>query len=312
MSVAIIVSLAASLGAGEAGAKAWTLENIHIRDPFILPVDEEKRYYLFGTHASHAVDFPVYWSMDLKMWEGPVIAFEKHEEFWGDREFWAPEVHRHRGRFFMFASFNAPGRRRATQILVADNPQGPYRVHGDGPVTPPDWDCLDGTLFIGEDKQPWIVFCHEWTQTRDGEICARKLSPDLSKAEGDPILLFRAYAAPWVVEVGFGGPRKGFVTDGPFLHRTKEGALLMLWSSFSQKGYVQSYAYSESGHLSGPWVQQKIPWFDEDAGHGMLFRCFDGRQMLVLHRPNGGGRERAHLFEIGESPHELISTPFRF
>ncbi|HOT51555.1 MAG TPA: family 43 glycosylhydrolase, partial [Candidatus Hydrogenedentes bacterium] len=197
-------------------------------------------------------------------------------------------------------------------ILVADNPQGPYRVHGDGPVTPPDWDCLDGTLFIGEDKQPWIVFCHEWTQTRDGEICARKLSPDLSKAEGDPILLFRASAAPWVVEVGFGGPRKGFVTDGPFLHRTKEGALLMLWSSFSQKGYVQSYAYSESGHLSGPWVQQKIPWFDEDAGHGMLFRCFDGRQMLVLHRPNGGGRERAHLFEIGESPHELISTPFRF
>jgi hypothetical protein len=30
----------------------------------------------------------------------------------------------------------------------------------------------------------------------------------------------------------------------------------------------------------------------------MIFRTFEGNLRLVLHSPNGGGLERAHLFEI--------------
>jgi len=118
--------------------------------------------------------------------------------------------------------------------------------------------------------------------------------------------LFKASAAPWAVEVGFGGPNKGLVTDGPFLHRMADGSLLMLWSSFSKRGYVQSYARSESGQLAGPWMQQTVPWFDEDAGHGMLFQRFDGTWMLSLHRPNGGSRERGQLFSVSETDKELV------
>lgn len=38
--------------------------------------------------------------------------------------------------------------------------------------------------------------------------------------------------------------------------------------------------------------------FEKDGGHGMIFKTFEGELRLVLHSPNGGGLERAHLFEL--------------
>jgi arabinan endo-1,5-alpha-L-arabinosidase len=298
------------VGGAEEPLRATQLCDIHIRDPFIVPAPEEKKYYLFGTHASHAKDFEVYTSTDLKTWKGPALAFARPGDFWGTQDFWAPEVHRYRNRYYLFGSFKAPDKRRGTQVLVSDTLQGPYRIHSDGPVTPKDWECLDGTLYVDESGQPWCVFCHEWVQTRDGEICAVRLSPDLGKATGDPILLFRASEAPWVKEVGFGGPRKGLVTDGPFLHRLADGTLIMLWSTFSAKGYVQAVARSASGEIEGPWKQDAEPLFAEDGGHGMIFRAFDGKRMLVLHQPNGRSLERARLFTLNEAAGALAYEPW--
>ena len=36
----------------------------------------------------------------------------------------------------------------STQILRAEKPEGPYVLHSDGPVTPHDWECLDGTFYV--------------------------------------------------------------------------------------------------------------------------------------------------------------------
>ncbi|WP_420869776.1 family 43 glycosylhydrolase [Cohnella ginsengisoli] len=102
----------------------------------------------------------------------------------GTENFWAPEVHRWRGMYYMFASFKAPGRRRATQILAADGPLGPFRPLSDRPATPPDWECLDGTLYVDRQGEPWIVFCREWLQVTDGEMYALRLSADLAETAG--------------------------------------------------------------------------------------------------------------------------------
>lgn len=40
---------------------------------------------------------------------------------------------------------------RGTQILRADKPEGPFVPLSDGPVTPADWECLDGTLYVAAD-----------------------------------------------------------------------------------------------------------------------------------------------------------------
>jgi beta-xylosidase len=120
-----------------------TLDNIHLRDPFILPVSEEGKYYLYGTgwRLPNGPGFMVYTSNDLKTWEGPFPAFRRPEGFWSDRDYWAPEVHRYKGKYYMFASFKAKDACRGTQILVSDAALGPFRPLPDEPVTPasPGW-----------------------------------------------------------------------------------------------------------------------------------------------------------------------------
>jgi hypothetical protein len=283
-------------------------EDIQIRDPFVLPVPEEGMYYLFGTTdpdcwRAPGIGFDVYKGSDLARWEGPFPAFRPEPGFWGKRNFWAPEVHRYRGGYYMLASFYADGRRRATQALFAERPEGPYRMHSPEPLTPPEWECLDGTLFVDAYGDPWLVFCHEWVQARDGEVCARRLSHDLREPIGEAELLFRASEAPWTKphrrRDGSIDPLSR-VSDGPFMHRCESGTLLMLWSSFSGNGYALGVARSASGGIEGPWIQEREPLMNRDSGHGMAFRSFDGRLMLSLHAPNDTPNERPVFIELIE------------
>jgi hypothetical protein len=204
----------------------------------------------------------------------------------------------------MFASFKDEGRRRATHILTADSPLGPFAPLGAEAVTPPDWECLDGTLFV-ENGQPWIVFCHEWVQVKDGEMCALALSPDLKTPLGAPQRLFCASEAPWVIALHPGD----YVTDGPFLYRAANGELLLVWSSFGDQGYAMGIARSTSGTLRGPWQQDAQPLFAKDGGHGMLFRTFSGKLMVTLHTPNLTPHERPVFMELAEDKGQLHVVP---
>ncbi len=243
--------------------------------------------------------FDCYMSADLQTWEGPYPVFRPPADFWADRNFWAPEVHAYRGRYFMFASFKAEGLCRGTQILVAESPLGPFLPVSPRPVTPSDWECLDGTLCVDTDGHPWMVFCHEWVQVNDGEICALPLTEELTSAAGKPVVLFSASQAPWAQRIE-GKGRSGFVTDGPWLHRLPGGEMIMLWSSFSVGGYTIGVARSISGQLLGPWLQDTQPLYSNDGGHCMTFRDFDGNLWLSFHHPNRHPDERPKFLLLAE------------
>jgi len=283
------------------------LDEIQIRDPFVLR--DNGRYWLFGSTDPNiwtgpAIGFDTYWSTDLEHWAGPIAAFRPSLDFWSHTQYWAPEVHRHDDAYFMFATFAAPGRRRGTQVLRADRPEGPYEPWSDGPLTPADWECLDGTLHV-EDGIPYLVFCREWTDVGDGQILAVELSDDLRTTVGQPTLLFRASEARWARSI----PRPEFpqvyVTDGPWLHRTDDGRLLMLWSSFGDSGYASGVATSTTGRIAGPWMQAEHPLWAEDGGHGMIFRDEAGAPHFALHMPNNTPDERARFFALVETPDGL-------
>ena len=290
-------------------ARPVNIRNIQIRDPFIVPVPRERMYYLFGTTDNDpwkapGQGFNAYRSGDLFEWEGPFRVFEADSGFWGTHNFWAPEVHIYRDKFYMFASFIAPERCRGTQILHADNILGPYVPLGPFPVTPAGWECLDGTLYIERNQKPWLVFCHEWVQAVDGEICALPLSDDLSSPIGNARVLFKASDASWTKTI----PRRdgtgiadARVTDGPFLWTMENNALLMFWSSISEKGYAMGAAMSESGGILGSWRQNDRPLIDSDGGHGMAFKRFDGSLCLAFHSPNETPLERLKLIGISET-----------
>lgn len=279
-------------------------EDIQIRDPFILTQKETGMYYLYGTTDKNCwseagVGFDSYESRDLENWEGPMRAFRAGTDFWADRHFWAPEVYSYNGKYYMFASFKSPNHCRGTQVLVSDTPDGEFKPYSDGAVTPNDWECLDGTLYIDIEKKPWIVFCREWLQVDDGEMWAMRLDEDLKSTIGKPTLLFNASTAPWV-KGSERDDRTVYVTDGPYMYRTGKGSLIMIWSSGSEHGYAIGIARSSNGDITGDWTHESIPLFQSNGGHGMIFEDFNGRLLVSLHSPNNTPCERPCFFEIEE------------
>ena len=293
------------------------IADINIRDPFILPDREKGIYYMYRTSTSTGADgkerggVEVFKSKDLKKWEGPVKVFTVAEDNWIKGRVWAPEVHRYNGKYYLFATLNSdiewkgategwpPYTHRATQIFHSDSPEGPFLPFSTLPHTPIDYMALDGTLWV-EDGVPYMIFCHEWVQVIDGTMEMVKLKPDLSATDGQPVSLFHASAAEWST----GGEDSSkhsitYVTDGCFLYRTKTGKLLMIWSSFMNREYAIGIAESVTGKVTGPWIQQKEPLFNQDGGHGMIFETFDGKLCIMFHRPNNPEtKERARIFEI--------------
>ncbi|WMT39579.1 glycoside hydrolase family 43 protein [Paenibacillus sp. D2_2] len=270
------------------------LQDIHIRDPFILTDSPNRRYVMYGTIGETAwtgqpVGFDAYITEDLIHWEGPVAVFRPNVDFWSDQHYWAPEVHEYKGAYYMLASFKAEHACRATQILRSDSPLGPFLPYGPGPITPADWECLDGTLHIDGQGQPWVIFCREWLEVGDGQVWAAPLLPDLTARADEPVLLFRASEAAWSRAMHDG---KDYVTDGPFLYSGAQGELNMLWSSQGEKGYAMGKAISASGEIIGPWRQQERPLFAENGGHGMIFTALDGQRYISLHTPNDHPFER--------------------
>lgn len=280
--------------------------DINIRDPFILV--DRGQYYLYGTRGETcwgpADGFDVYVSRDLENWDGPFVCLHNDGSFWADRNYWAPEVHVWQGQYYMFASFKNAARRRGTAILRADTPMGPFVPHSDGPVTPADWECLDGTFYVDRAGNPYMVFCHEWVQVGDGEVLAMPLTHDLSSPAGEPRLLFHAGDAAWCKRMHHSSGQEGYVTDGPFLWRTSDGTLLCLWASFSQQGYNEAVAISSNGDIDGTFTQAE-PLFWNDGGHGMVFRALDGQLYLTLHSPNEHLKERPCFYALRDAGNHL-------
>jgi hypothetical protein len=311
------------------------LDDIHVHDPWILADQPTHTYYLYtASRRSQSPDqhsgVIAYESSDLNKWSGPHSVFEVPDGSWADPTagVWAPEVHAYNGKYYLFATLNnykaplpasAPAAQksaagpdiqiayngagphpRGTQVFVGDSPLGPFRIIVDKPIPPAEYMTLDGTFYV-EDGIPYMVYAHEWTQLVDGNMEAIAMKPDLSAAAGAPFFLFKASDAPWFDDRhDTQNIPQVYVTDGPEMYRTRGGALLMLWSSYRDGLYVEALAHSSSSKLAGPWKQDGV-LVGDDSGHGMLFRTFDGRLMLVLHHPFDPRLSRAKLYEIEDT-----------
>lgn len=286
------------------------LNDINIRDPFILVYGG--KYYMYGSRVSARVEgcpwgkqdgFDVYISEDLENWSNPKSVFEKNENFWGTRDFWAPEVHIYNGKFYMFASFIADGKCRGTHILVSDTPDGKFSPISKEPATPADWECLDGTLYVDKKGKPHIVFCHEWVQITNGTVCEMELSEDLREPVSKPRVLFAAKDYPQV-RSGI-KTRDAFVTDGPFLFKCDNGDLICIWSSFNENGYTVLASKSDNGDIDGNWEVLAQPLSSKDGGHGMIFEDLLGNKRFIMHKPNTATEERPTILNLSQENNKL-------
>jgi GH43 family beta-xylosidase len=297
-----------------------TLEDIRIRDPYIVPDAAASTYYMYAQMGNRAdakeKGVEVYSSKDLKKWTGPHPVFTFPQDFWANYQVWAPEVHMYKDQYYLFVTLSNTDTlamprpylteqwprlvKRASQIFVADSPKGPFKAFENKPHTPVEWSSLDGTLWV-ENGVPYMVFCHEWTQVVDGTMELVQLKDDLSAPAGEPVTLFKAGDADWVTPLH----EHGKITDGPFLYKTRSGKLIMIWSSFGTNGYAIGQAISDNGKIAGPWKQAELI-FQENGGHGMIFNTFENELVLLFHQPNIGPHERAQMYLIEERNDRLV------
>jgi len=277
-----------------------------LRDPYIVVADGI--YYAYGTgwqcYVNKSGKLDGEW---VKSSVSPTVVVP--EDF--EKQNWAPEVHVVDGKYYMFTTyFSSKTQHRGCSVFCSEHPEGPFVQISDGHFTPLDWDCIDATLYIDEDGQPWSIFVHEWTCRPDhvGLMSVAKMSDDLTHLISEPVDLFRADEAPWAA---------AGVTDGCFLWRTKGGKLLMIWSNFAKDGYCVGIAESDDGKPDGRWIQREKRLYGKtdagypyDGGHGMIFVDTDGQLYLSMHSPNDpvGERDTTMVFlTVKEQDDDLIA-----
>ena len=257
--------------------------DILIRDPFVLI--HEGKYYMYGTGLV-GDGYGCVVSEDLEHWSESIQVFKPEAGFDGVGNWWAPECHFYNGNYYLFATYySAASGKRGTAVFRADSPLGPVALISNGHITPKAHDCIDGTLYVDAAGQPWIVYVSEWTSNADGvgEMCAAKLSRDLSSMISEPVTLFRGTDTRWAT---------GKYTDGPFMYHTCTGRLLMLWSNSSKSGYAVGLAAPANNRVDGIWNQYPIPLYQKDkrhaldGGHGMIFTDLNGDLRMAIHAPN--------------------------
>lgn len=319
LSLLLIIShfIAFAQGKPNIVKKNIPLDSIRLSDPFILADRKTATYYMTGTGGM------LWKSKDLKLWDGPFQVAQTDPQSWMGPHpmIWAAELHEYKGKYYYFATFTNRDvkidtvkgnviERRASHILVSDRPDGPYVPMKDATYLPANKPTLDGTFWIDKNGKPYMIYCYEWLQNWNGTIEKIELKPDLSGSVGTGKVLFRASDSPWSREKDENGnDRPNKVTDGPYLFLTQTGRLGMIWTSWVYDVYTQGVAYSSSGTLDGPWIQEKTPITQPNFGHGMIFKTLKGKLLMALHSHqdiNGHYRRIPHLFELDDSGDKLI------
>ncbi len=309
----LLILLAAPLLAQQTTTTGLKLAGIPVRDPSILADADSRTYYLYTSIANGAV--VLYKSKDLAGWEGPFPVFQVPEGSWanpaqGVRD---PEVHAYRGKYYLFATLANSDKvikkppeswrvnsMQGVQVFNSESPLGPFSAvptSANRPYTPEDFVALDGTLFVDGDLA-YMVYVHDWTQVIDASIEAIHLKANLTAPAEDALYLCKASDAPWLQQqtTTSRDPRY-YVAGGPSLYRTRNGTLLMIWSSLRNGKAAIALARSLTGEVRGPW-RQSATLLADDSAQGTIFKTFDGRLMMVVRQPSQGAGARARLVAL--------------
>ncbi|MFR4679485.1 MAG: family 43 glycosylhydrolase [Bacteroides caccae] len=207
----------------EVGGESFTIpvSSLRLRDPFILVDKKTSMYYL---HFNNNLKIRVYKSKDLSTWKDEGYSFIAKTDFWGQQDFWAPDVYEYEGRYYLFATFSNAGVKRGTSILVSDSPKGPFTPLVNKAITPSGWMCLDGS-YIDKEGNPGC--CSVVSGWRPSTVKFMPTAGERSETtEGDPYLLFKASEAPCRLYYKFRGDRQCY--GCAFIYRLDDGKLIML------------------------------------------------------------------------------------
>jgi beta-xylosidase len=259
---------------------------LHAEDTFANPIDvlladpfiyhEGNTYYLYGTAARDGL--LVWTSDDLIHWQLRGHAYQRTRETWGRYDFWAPELFKHKGKYYLhFTARGGDNLIRRVALAEGGSPLGPFREIK-GPWFATDRETIDGHVFRDTNDDLYLYTVRIGPKDNfKFHIDVRKLDADLN-VTGEPTMCMTPQYE-W---------EAGVVNEGPFVMKVKDTYLL----TFSTHGYQDpNYCVGQAWSKSpmGPW--------EKDARGPILFRtktvsgpghhCFtespDGKELLVAY-----------------------------
>jgi beta-xylosidase len=275
-----------ALAADEIRTYANPLDVI-IADPFVLRHGDT--YYLYGTTDART-GFRVWTSTNLIDWQSRGYAYRKDRNDFGQRQFWAPEVFEHKGKFYLH--YTAASREFTQRIVLAegDSPLGPFRE-----VKAPWFEsklCLiDSHVFKDTDGQLYLYYVLDCSENGDSEIYVRKVSDELDVSREDTFCAKPSQA--WEGDQW---------NEAPFVF--KRGSTYFL--TYSANCYVDTtynVGYATASSPLGPWTkapENPILRNTKDIsgpGHNAFVESPDGKELYAVyhtHQLLTGGPKR-HL-----------------
>ena len=259
-------------------------------DPFIYL--EDGTYYLYASHRSEE-GITVYTSTDLATWKEMQgldrggFAYVKGNGF-GRNRFWAPEMYRYRGRYYLFHS----AEERVT-VDVADSPRGPFRNAEKKPYFAEGG--IDNSLFVDDDGTPYMLYAHF---NNGNEVWICELEKDLLHAKAETRRKLIRAEEPW--EMNPEHPEWS-IAEGPCLVKV-DGLYYLTYSSHHVIDPAYNVCLATAPRLSGPWTKQgRAPILAprdglECTGHHSLFKDKAGKWKIVFHARDPGEKSQRYVY----------------
>ncbi len=296
-----------------------------LRDPFILRVGDV--WYMTGTlppyglsaEDSRTKGVPLYKSSDLQKWEFIdyiVTTPAESEGKWYSERFWAAEIFRHNGKFYVSVNCCKPdGSDHGMLFAVADSIEGPYTLlNPDAPLVLSN----DAHLFVDDDGRTYLFGSGNWYAEIDLETLTLLSEPNY-------VVVPVKGSDAWNGE----RPRVGF--EGPYVLK-RDGTYYMFYSTWA-RGYEIGIATTTD--LDGEWTLWEKPFYGamserlcaeygatyepgyytaqdqySECGHNSIFIGPDGNYWLSAHAyESNGGRPVLVIDRIGFDESGKVFVP---
>ncbi len=234
-------------------------------------------YYLYGTGGGKGDSdgFKVYTSTDQQVWKDKGYALKRGESY-GTKGFWAPQVFKYKGKYYMAYTAN-----EHIAIAVADHPAGPFRQEQIAPLEAPV-NIIDP--FVWMDPSGAIYLYHVRLQ-KGNRIFVAEMNESLTAMNESTLKECINATEHWedTQQVTWK------VTEGPTVLKHK-GLYYMIYSAndFRNPDYAIGYATAKSP--AGPWTKFKgNPIIstqntrENGTGHGDVFTNKKGEMGYVFH-----------------------------
>jgi beta-xylosidase len=172
---------------------------------------------MYGTGGGAKDGFPAYSSNDLVNWKHEGQVFKGNTgDSWSLHSFWAPEVYKVNGKYYMF--YSAQWKQNPTNelenfrigVAVSDKPTGRFVDLHNKPLFDPGYPIIDANVFFNDDGRAYLYYsrcCYkhpvksevaDWAKQKgwydeieESWVYGIELKPDFSGTIGEGVMLLR-------------------------------------------------------------------------------------------------------------------------